>query len=92
MPKNGFVKFLESEAKRKPLKIEGHINKNEVLREAKLLASRITNEDIRLVRKFWDERSYELIVIILKKYGLEFKGIVYTEELIKRVLKIKNIQ
>jgi len=88
LSKNGFMRFLESEAKKKPLRVEGRINKDEVLREARLLANRIIEEDARLIRKFWEDRNYGLIAIVLRKYGLEFKGIIYTEELIKEFLRI----
>ncbi|HIE18818.1 TPA: hypothetical protein EYP75_03740 [Candidatus Bathyarchaeota archaeon] len=88
MSKNGFMEFLESEAKKKPLKVEGRVNKKEVLKEAKLLANRITEEDVELIRNLWEDRDYDVIAIVLRKYGLEFKGIVYTEKLIKEFLRI----
>jgi len=88
LPKNGFMRFLEYEAEKNPLKIEGCINKDEVLKEANFLANRIIEEDIKLIRKFWEDKNYEIIAVVLKKYGLEFKGIIYTENLIKEFLRI----
>ena len=88
MSKNGFVRFLECEAKKNPLRMEGRINKDEVLREAKFLASRAKPEDIKQIKEFWEDKNYDLLVFILRRYGLEFKGITYTEELIKEFLRI----
>ena len=88
MSKNGFMRFLEFEAKKKPLKVEGRVNKEKVLKEAKLLANRIAEEDLKMIRNFWEDRNYDVIAVVLRKYGLEFKGIVYTEELIKEFLRI----
>ena len=88
LPKSGFKRFLESEAKKKPLKVEGRVNKKEVLKKAKLLADRIKDEDLEMIKRFWEERNYDVLTIILRKYGLEFKGIVYIQELIKEFLKI----
>ena len=88
MSENGFRKFLEYESRKNPLKIKDRINKDEVLKEAKLLASRIIDEDIKLIRKFWEDKNYGLIAFVLRKYGLEFKGIIYTEDLIKEFDRI----
>ena len=88
MPENGFIRFLESEARKKPLVVEGRVNRKEVLKEAKLLADKITKEDVKIIRKFWEDRNYDVIAIVLRRYGLEFKGIVYTEKLIKEFLRI----
>ena len=87
MSKNGFMRFLEYEAKKNPL-IEEHVNKDKVLKEAKFLASKIIEEDVELVRKAWEDKDYVLAAFVLRKYGLEFKGIFYTEDLIKEFLKI----
>ena len=38
MPENGFRRFLECKAERNPLRIEGRIDKDEVFREAAILA------------------------------------------------------
>jgi len=86
--KNGFTRFLEFEAEKNPLRIEGCINHEEVLMEAELLADRMIDEDLKLIRKFWEDRNFELIVSMLRKYGLEFKGVIYTEHLIREFLRI----
>ena len=88
MSKDGFMRFLESEAKKKPLRVEGRINKDEVLREAELLAERIMEKDIGRIRKFWKDRNFSSIASLLKRYGLEFKGIIHTDNLIEEFLRI----
>jgi len=90
LSKNGFMRFLESEAKKKPLKVEGHVDEKEVLKDAKILADKITEEDVKMIEKFWETRNYNVIALILRSYGLEFKGIIYTEKLIKEFLRIKK--
>lgn len=88
MSKSGFTRFLESEAKRNPLRVEGRTNKDEVLREAELLAKRVIKKDLELIRKFWEDKNFYYIAYVLKKYGLEFKGIIHTDYLIKELLGI----
>ena len=88
MSKDGFTKFLEYEARKNPLKLRGHIDIDELLKEARFLADKISWEDTKLIRDFWEDKNYHLIVPVLRRYGLEFKGIIYTEELIKEFLKI----
>lgn len=88
MSKDGFSRFLEYEAGRKPLKVKGRIDKDELMREAKLLADRISGDNTGLIGKYWEEKNYWLVAFLLKKYGLEFKGITYTEELIRQFQRI----
>jgi len=88
LPENGFKRFLECEAERNPLRIEGRIDKDEVLREAAILAKRMIEKDVALIMRFWRDKDYQMIAFMLKKYGLEFKGIIYIEELIKELLRI----
>ncbi len=86
--KSGFIRFLESEAEKNPLMMEGRINGEEALREAELLASRIIADDLEIIRRFWRNRNFALIALALRRYGLEFKGVMRTEHMIKEFLRI----
>jgi len=86
--KSGFIRFLESEAEKNPLMMEGRINSEEALREAEFLASRIMADDLEIIRRFWRDRDFALIALVLRRYGLEFKGVIHTEHMIKEFLRI----
>jgi len=88
LSENGFRRFLESEAGRNPLRTRGGIDRDEVLREATILARRMVERDVVSIMRFWRDKDYHMIAFMLKRYGLEFKGIIYTEELIKELLGI----
>ena len=45
-------------------------------------------KDLELIRKFWEDKNFYYIAYVLKKYGLEFKGIIHTDYLIKELLGI----
>jgi len=83
-----FKKFLESEAKKSPFRLEGYINEAEVRKGARRLASSITSEDYEIVKEHWRTRSFMSLAFVLRKYGLEFKGITYTERLMEELSKL----
>ena len=87
LAKDAFSEFLEYEAKRNPLRIKGQIDRDELMREAKLLVDRMSRDDAEAIKKFWEEKSYGQIAFLLRSYGLEFKGLTYTDELIKQILR-----
>ena len=88
MSDDAFRRFLESEAERNPFRIEGYVNEEEVRRDAERLAKSITPEDYKTIRELWQTRSFALITVVLKRYGLGFKGITYVERLIDELSKI----
>ena len=90
MSKDSFKKFLESEAKKNPLRIEGFVNEEELKRDIKRLAKSISRDDYDLVKELWRTRSFMSLAVMLKKYGLEFKGITYMERLISELTKMKE--
>jgi hypothetical protein len=85
MSDEAFKKFLESEAKKTPFRLEGYVNKVEVQKDASRLADTITSEDYEDVKKHWQTRSFMFIAFVLRKYGLEFKGITYMERLMEEL-------
>jgi ribosomal protein S25 len=88
MSDEAFKKFLKSEAEKSPFKLEGYVNESEVQKDTKRLADSITNEDYEAVKEHWRTRSFMSIAFILRKYGLEFKGITYMERLMEELTKL----
>jgi hypothetical protein len=85
MSKDPFKKFLESEAKKNPLRIEGYVNEEELKKDVKRLAKSMSREDYKAVKEHWRTRSFASIAVVLRKYGLEFKGITYMERLVSEL-------
>ncbi|MCW4020766.1 MAG: hypothetical protein NWF14_06025 [Candidatus Bathyarchaeota archaeon] len=88
MSDDTFRRFLESEAEKNPLRIEGYVNKAQVLKDAKLLAKRISFGDYETIKKTWRSRSFASTAFVLRKYGFEFKGITYMETLVNELSKL----
>ena len=63
---------------------------DEALRDAKVLAGRISPNDYESLKKYWRNRSFTLIAYMLRRYGLEFKGLTYLEILVGELLDIKE--
>lgn len=79
MANDSFRKFLESEAEK---------NKAEVSRDAKDLAKRVSLDDYEGIRRLWQGKSYTSVAFMLRRYGLEFKGIGYMEILMNELINI----
>lgn len=92
MSSKSFKKFLESEAKKSPFRIEGYINEAEVLKDAIRLACSLTEEDYEAIKEHWRTKSLLSFASILRKYGIDFKGITYMERLMNELSKIMNEQ
>ena len=88
MSNEAFKKFLESESKKSPFRLEGYINEAEVQKDARRLASSITSEDYEVMKEHWRTKSFMSLAFVLKKYGLEFKGITYMERLMEELSKL----
>ena len=88
MSDEAFKKFLESEAKKSPLRLEGYVNEAEVQKDARRLANSMTSEDYEAVKEHWRTKNFMSIAFVLRKYGLEFKGITYMERLIEELSKL----
>ncbi len=63
---------------------------DEALRDAKVLAGRISPNDYESLKKYWRNKSFTLIAYMLRRYGLEFKGLTYLEILVGELLDIKE--
>jgi len=83
-----FKKFLKSEAKKTPFRLEGYVNEAEVQKDAERLVDAISSEDYEAVKEHWRTRSFMSIAFVLRKYGLEFKGITYMERLMEELSKL----
>jgi len=90
MSDEAFKRFLEAEARRKPLRIEGFVDRAEVLKDAETLATKISLEDYQSITRFWQSRSFASVASVLRKYGLEFKGITYMEALMNELLRMRK--
>ena len=62
----------------------------EALRDAKVLAARISPDDYLSLKKYWQSRSYTLIAYMLRRYGIDFKGLTYLEALVGELLTMKE--
>jgi hypothetical protein len=59
-------------------------------KDADILAKRISPEDYENLKKYWENKSFTSIAFMLRRYGLEFKGLTYLEVLVNEVLKKKE--
>jgi len=59
-------------------------------KDAKILAKRISREDYENLKVHWKNRNYTLIAYMLRRYGLDFKGLTYLETLVNELIKIKE--
>jgi len=63
---------------------------DEALKDARVLARRISPEDFESLKKHWEKRSFTLIAYMLRRYGLEFKGLTHLEILVDELLDMKE--
>jgi len=63
---------------------------DEALKDAKILARRISPDDYKILKMYWEKKSYTQIAYKLRLYGLEFKGITYLEMLMNELIKMKE--
>lgn len=63
---------------------------DEALKDAKVLAGRISPDDFESLKKYWENKSFMVIAYMLRRYGLEFKGLTYLEILVTELLSIKE--
>jgi len=90
MSDEAFKKFLKSEAKKSPFRLEGYVNDAEVRKDAERLMNALSSEDYEAIKEHWRTRSFLSLAFLLKKYGLEFKGITYTERLMEELSKLRQ--
>ena len=86
MGHDSFRKFLESQAAKNPLKY--NVEKAKASRDAKDLAKRMSLDEYDHLRSFWQRKRYATIAFVLRRHGLEFKGISYLESLMNELVSI----
>jgi len=59
-------------------------------RDAKILAKKISCEDYETLKVHWKNKNYTLLAFMLRRYGLDFKGLTYLETLVNDLIKIKE--
>ncbi len=59
-------------------------------RDAKILAKKISREDYETLKVHWKNKNYTLLAFMLRRYGLDFKGLTYLETLVNELIKIKE--
>lgn len=62
----------------------------EASKDAERLAARIKPEDYELLKQHWQKKSFSSIVFMLRRYGIEFKGLTYLEFLVEELIKTKE--
>lgn len=62
----------------------------EALKDAKVLAGRISPDDYESLKRYWENKSFTMIAYMLRRYGMEFKGLTYLEILVNELLNIKE--
>jgi len=63
---------------------------DEASRDAKNLLGRINPDDYRTLRQYWEKKSFTLIAYMLRRYGIEFKGLTYLERLVAELIRMKE--
>jgi len=59
-------------------------------KDAKILAKKISREDYENLKVHWKNKNYTLLAYMLRRYGLDFKGLTYLETLINELVKMKE--
>jgi hypothetical protein len=62
----------------------------EALKDARVLARRISPDDYENLKKYWENKSYTFIAYMLRRYGIEFKGLTHLETLVNELKNIKE--
>lgn len=62
----------------------------EALKDARVLARRISADDYENLKKYWANKSYTFIAYMLRRYGIEFKGLTHLETLVNELQNIKE--
>jgi hypothetical protein len=63
---------------------------DEASRDAKNLLGRINPDDYETLKQYWQKKSFTLIAYMLRRYGIEFKGLTYLERLVNELIKMKE--
>ena len=63
---------------------------DEASRDAKNLLGRINPDDYQTLKQYWQKKSFTLIAYMLRRYGIEFKGLTYLERLVAELIRMKE--
>ncbi|MDH5687733.1 MAG: hypothetical protein OEZ48_07725 [Candidatus Bathyarchaeota archaeon] len=63
---------------------------DEASRDAKNLLGRINPDDYETLKQYWQKKSFTLIAYMLRRYGIEFKGLTYLERLVAELIRMKG--
>jgi len=55
------------------------------------LVRRINPDDSATLKLYWEKKSFACITFMLRKYGIDFKGVTYLEVLVDELIKIGNM-
>ncbi len=64
----------------------------EASRDAKILAKRISADDYKNLKTYWQNRSFFPIASMLRRYGIEFKGLTHLESLVSELIEAKEAE
>jgi len=59
-------------------------------KDAKVLAKKISREDYENLKVHWKNKNYTMLAYMLRRYGLDFKGLTYLETLVNELVKLKE--
>jgi len=62
----------------------------EASRDAENLLGRISPDDYETLKQYRQKKSFTLIAYMLRRYGIEFKGLTYLERLVDELIKMKE--
>jgi len=63
---------------------------DEASRDAKNLLGRINPDDYQTLKQYWQKKSFTLIAYMLRRYGIEFKGLTYLERLVDELIRMRE--
>lgn len=63
---------------------------DEALKDARILAKRFRPDDYAVLQQYWQRRNFDLIAFMLRRYGIEFKGVTHLEILVEELIKIRE--
>jgi len=66
------------------------VHYDEDMKDARIFAKRISPDDYEILRKYWKNKSFTIIAFILRRYGLEFKGLTHLETMVKELFDMKG--
>lgn len=63
---------------------------SEASKDAETLARRIRPDDYATLKRYYDKKSFSMIAFMLRRYGIEFKGVTHLEVLVNKLIKMKE--